>query len=162
LKTSPLRRAHPPSGAAPALWPCRSCWCLVSSRLPHEATAKVRYLVSSRGGALLMVRRHFLCGETTVRFAVFRADLSSSRWVEVGTLGGEALFVGRPCSRAVRVRGAVRGDQIFFLQDECAPLWAERTSRRPDHHAGVYDMRDGMILDILPRWLHYDWSAPTT
>ena len=109
-----------------------------------------------------MVRRHFLCGETTVRFAVFRADLSSSRWVEVGTLGGEALFVGRPCSRAVRARGAVRGDQIFFLQDECAPLWTERTSRRPDHHAGVYDMRDGMILDILPRWLHYDWSAPTT
>jgi len=109
-----------------------------------------------------MVRRHFLCGETTVRFAVFRADLSSSRWVEVGTLGGEALFVGRPCSRAVRARGAVRGDQIFFLQDECAPLWAERTSRRPDHHAGVYDMRDGMITDILPRRLQCDGSAPTT
>jgi len=136
---------------------------VIQSRLPSQATAKVRYLVRSRGGALLMVRRHFLCGETTVRFDVFRADLSSSRWVEVGTLGGEALFVGRPCSRAVRARGAVRGDQIFFLQGECwAPLWAECMSSWPDHHAGVYDMRDGMITDILPRRLQCDGSAPTT
>ncbi|RLM99219.1 hypothetical protein C2845_PM06G04700 [Panicum miliaceum] len=101
---------------------------VIQSRLPREATAKVRYLVSSRGGALLMVRRHFLSGETTVRFAVFRADLSSSRWVE----------------------------------DERAPLWAERRSSRPDHHAGVYDMRDGMITDILPRRLQCDGAAPTT
>jgi hypothetical protein len=54
-----------------------------------------------------------------------------------GTLGGEALFVGRPCSWAVRA-------------------W------RPDHHAGVYDMRDGMITDILPRRLLCDGAAPMT
>uniref|UniRef100_A0A0Q3T1F7 KIB1-4 beta-propeller domain-containing protein n=1 Tax=Setaria italica TaxID=4555 RepID=A0A0Q3T1F7_SETIT len=100
---------------------------VIQSWLPCLASAKVRYLVRSRGGALLMVRRHFLPGETTVRFSVFRADLRSSHWVEVSTLGGdgEALFMGRPCSRAVCARGVVRGDQIFFLQDEGVLLFAD-------------------------------------
>ncbi|CAN6354217.1 unnamed protein product [Urochloa humidicola] len=140
---------------------------VIQSRLPREDdTAKARYLVSSRGGALLMVRRHFLAGEETVWFSVFRADLgSSARWEEVGDLGGgEALFVGRACSRAVRARGAVRGDQIFFLQDERVALLAEsrRAPRRPDYHAGVYDMRDGMITNILPQRMRCDGSTPTT
>jgi hypothetical protein len=132
--------------------------------LSRPATAKVRYLVKSRDGAMLMVRRHFLHGETTVRFSVFRADLRSSQWVEVSTLqggDGEALFVGRQCSRAVRARGAVRGDQIFFLEDEGVPLCANHRRDGLGHYAGVYDMRNGMITDILPR-RRMDEPGPTT
>ncbi|CAL4895035.1 unnamed protein product [Urochloa decumbens] len=128
-----------------------------------------RYLVRSRGGALLLVRRHFLADETTVWFSVFRADLGSSppRWEEVDDLGGgEALFVGRHCSRAVRARGAVRGDQIFFLQDERVALldesWRSRFRRWPGYHAGVYDMRERMITDILPQRMKCDGPSPTT
>ncbi|KAF8726801.1 hypothetical protein HU200_019276 [Digitaria exilis] len=142
---------------------------VVKRQLPRHSSAKVRYLVRSSRGELLMVRRHFsLSGETTVRFSVFRAELRSSRWAEVSTLGDyysdEVLFVGRPCSRAVRERDGVRGDQIFFLKDEsCAPLWAERIRRDvPGYHAGVYDMRDELITDILPRQPWCDSPAPTT
>ncbi|OEL26052.1 hypothetical protein BAE44_0012929 [Dichanthelium oligosanthes] len=135
---------------------------VIQGQLPRPSSAKVRYLVRSRGGALLMVRRHFLAGETTVRFAVFRADLGSSRWEEVSTLAARRSSWGGRCSRAVRARGTVRGDQIFFLWDECVPLWEERRRDRPDHHAGVYDMTDGMITDILPRRPRGDGPVPTT
>jgi hypothetical protein len=89
-----------------------------------------------------MVRRHFLSGETTVRFAVLRVDLSSSRWVEV------APWAARRSSWGGRAPGP------------CAR--ARRGPRRPDLHAGVYDMRDGIITDILPRRLLCDGAAPTT
>ncbi|CAL4901653.1 unnamed protein product [Urochloa decumbens] len=143
---------------------------VIQSRLPREDdTAKARYLVRSLGGALLLVRRHFLADETTVWFSVFRADLGSSppRWEEVDDLGGgEALFVGRHCSRAVRARGAVRGDQIFFLQDERVALldesWRSRFRHRPGYHAGVYDMRERMITEILPQRMKCDGPSPTT
>ncbi|KAF8716397.1 hypothetical protein HU200_026369 [Digitaria exilis] len=104
---------------------------VVKRQLPRHSSAKVRYLVRSSRGELLMVRRHFsLSGETTVRFSLFRAELRSSRWLE---------------------------------DESCVPLWAERIRRDvPGYHAGVYDMRDELITDILPRQPWCDSPAPTT
>jgi hypothetical protein len=88
-----------------------------------------------------MVRRHFLSGETTVRFAVLRVDLSSSRWVEVAPWAARRSSWGgrapEPCARAAR--SAATG-----------------SPRRRVRH------RDGIITDILPRRLLCDGAAPTT
>ncbi|CAO2186802.1 unnamed protein product [Urochloa humidicola] len=114
------------------------------------------------GGELLMMQRRFLSpyagGDSGAsRFEVFLADLASSQWESVWSLGGEdseALFVGRLCSRAVRAgrRRRIRGDQIFFLPDDCVGMsfWEPRC-RRGDHHAAVYDMWDRTVTYLLPR-----------
>ena len=99
-------------------------------------------------------------GSTTYEFAVFQADLWSSRWVQVNTLGSdEALFVGRLCSRAVRGhRHGVRGNQIFFLDDsggmEGPPL--------NDVLANAYDMKDGSVSEVLLMNSSGDGEVPTT
>ncbi|CAN6346122.1 unnamed protein product [Urochloa humidicola] len=117
--------------------------------------ATVHYLVpsSNGGGELLrMVRRRlpYAGEEGRSRFAVFRPDLASSRWEAVSSLGrGEALFIGRLCSRAVRGQRYLPGGQIFFLPDDCPATWELR--RRADHNAAVYDMFDGRVTDLLPR-----------
>ncbi|CAN6359426.1 unnamed protein product [Urochloa humidicola] len=132
--------------------------------------ATVHYLVpsSNAGGELLMVRRRlpYAGEESRSRFAVFRPNLASSRWEAVSRLGrGEALFVGRLCSRAVRGRRYLPGGQIFFLPDECPATWELR--RRADHNAAVYDMLDGRVTDLLPRQRRDDgpgqatWLFPT-
>nr|CAB3482030.1 unnamed protein product [Digitaria exilis] len=80
------------------------------------AISSFHYLVpSDDSGELLMVRRQFpnayyaamggSSSSSRSRFAVFRADLASARWEEVRYLGdGEAVFVGRMCSRKVTGR----------------------------------------------------------
>ncbi|RLN03595.1 hypothetical protein C2845_PM13G01980 [Panicum miliaceum] len=120
-----------------------------------SASAMVHYLLPSGDGALLMVRRRFphAVGNSLERFTVFRADLASSRWEEVSSLGcDQALFVWRLCSRAVRGRRYPLGYQIFFLPDDCAGMsfW-EPPRRRANHHAAVYGMFDGRVTYLLPR-----------
>jgi len=122
-------------------------------RAPTTPTG--HYLVPSGDGALLMVRRRFpprAAGGD--RFTVLRADLASSEWEEVSSLGGDqALFVGRLCSRAVRGRRYPLGDQIFFLPDDCAGMsfWEPPRRRSADHHAAVYGMFDRRVTYFLPR-----------
>ena len=121
----------------------------------------MRYLVVRRGGqGLLMVCRIMLDnGMTTYDFAVFQADLRSSTWVQVNTLGGdEALFVGRLCSRAVRAdRHGVRGDLIFFLDDS-----AGTELYLCDAFASVYDMKYGGISELLSMHSYGDAAVPAT
>ena len=77
-----------------------------------------RYLVVS-GGRLLMVHR-VLRSDATSEFTVSKADLTSSRWVDVPSVGGDtALFVGRWSSVALLVsRYAMPGNRIHFLDDD--------------------------------------------
>jgi hypothetical protein len=134
--------------------------------------AKLRYLVPSsyHGGepALLMVV-DWLESSSRTKFTVFRADLASSRWVHVDRLGyGEALFVGRLCSRSVRARlradDGVRGDQIFFLPDDCTGMsfWEHQRWKASLHHAAVYDMLDRSVTDLLPRQQESHGPTPAT
>ncbi|CAM0876522.1 unnamed protein product [Alopecurus aequalis] len=136
------------------------------SRYTLQEHSHVRYLLRSRSGGLLMVCRIMLeCGLTTYEFLVFKADLRSSQWVEINTLGGDgALFVGRLCSRAVPADGyGVRGDQIFFLNDSAgmARTKAPGLSSR-DAFASVYNMKDGSISELLPMHFHEDGAVPAT
>ncbi|KAF8669838.1 hypothetical protein HU200_051012 [Digitaria exilis] len=122
------------------------------------AISSFHYLVpSDDSGELLMVRRRFpnayAMGSSRSRFAVFRADLASARWEEVRYLGdGEAVFVGRMCSRKVRGR-QLSGREVFFLPEDCVGMWSWEPRRRGDHHAAVYDMWNRRVTDILPRQL---------
>jgi len=126
-----------------------------------SVSASLRYLVpssSGRGGELapLMVVRWGREGSSSLdKFTVFRADLASSQWVTIDRLGyGEALFVGRLCSRSVRARlrgdDGVRGDQIFFLPDDCVGMsfWEHRSGTGRLHQAAVYDMLDWSVTDL--------------
>ncbi|KAL6637817.1 hypothetical protein ACP70R_025389 [Stipagrostis hirtigluma subsp. patula] len=129
----------------------------------------VGYLVPSCSGELLMVRRRIPpdgAMQQTVRFTVSRADFASRQWTwasrqwtAVNILGGgdddeeeeEALFVGRHCSRAVRLPGG--GGQIFFLTGdfEGMSFWDGRThgGTESSNHAAVYDVASGTVTDIL-------------
>jgi hypothetical protein len=125
---------------------------------------RMRYLVMRpRGGGLLMVCKVMLeYGTTTYEFLLFQADLRSSQWIEVDTLGSdEALFVGRLCSKAVPAgRHDVRGDQVFFVDDSTRkeglglPLG--------DAMANVYDMKDGRITELLRMQPCRDGAMPAT
>uniref|UniRef100_A0A0D3F0Z8 Uncharacterized protein n=1 Tax=Oryza barthii TaxID=65489 RepID=A0A0D3F0Z8_9ORYZ len=151
---------------------------------PPGAAALLRvtlhYLVDS-GGELLLVRREVQrssmvrtqlwqhTAELQDRFAVFRADFQRSRWRRVKTIGdesgGRALFVGRWCSRAVRVAGDRWADQVFFLEDGTGDEWHTRAQRcslrgstfgcvRPNELLPLMTTADGQDLDatwIFPR-----------
>ncbi|KAF0906527.1 hypothetical protein E2562_011508 [Oryza meyeriana var. granulata] len=115
---------------------------------PPGASALLRvtllYLVES-GGELLLVRREVLrsppattrlwlnLSELEDRFTVFKADFRTSRWTQVRTIGDEsgdrALFVGRWCSRAVRVTRNRWANQVFFLEDGTGDEWHTREQR---------------------------------
>ncbi|RLM61437.1 hypothetical protein C2845_PM14G01730 [Panicum miliaceum] len=104
---------------------------------------ETRYLFVS-GGRLLMVHRAVM-GDGTTKFAVFRADLVSSRWSEARSVGDDtALFVGRWCTLARRVsQYQLPGNRIHFLDDDAF-------SRGCADHFGSYDMRDGKTYPFLP------------
>uniref|UniRef100_A0A0D9XUB4 KIB1-4 beta-propeller domain-containing protein n=1 Tax=Leersia perrieri TaxID=77586 RepID=A0A0D9XUB4_9ORYZ len=123
-----------------------------------------RYLVTSRArGTLLMVQRLILFATKTVLFVVFEASPPPARWVEMPHLaGGESLFVGRMCSRAM-LAGASRrrklfgdgavvpGDRIFFLTDDSAGMSFRAACRDwPLQHAAVYDMRYRRVTELPP------------
>uniref|UniRef100_A0A0E0MHC7 KIB1-4 beta-propeller domain-containing protein n=1 Tax=Oryza punctata TaxID=4537 RepID=A0A0E0MHC7_ORYPU len=105
-----------------------------------DEETRMHYLVTSLGGALLMVRREMPDAGSTDGFEVFEADLAASRWVEVDRLdaGGEALFVGRLCSRAVRAPDDA--DQIFFLDDTDGLSFRWELQPRPPYQVAAYDM----------------------
>jgi hypothetical protein len=124
-----------------------------------EYTLMCYLIVRTHGRGLLMVCRIMLeHGSKTYEFAVFQADLRSSRWVQVDTLGGdEALFVGRLCSRAVRAdRHGVPGDNIFFLDDSAG---MERVGPDHDGLAKVYGMKNGIVTQLLPMDPHRSSST---
>ena len=91
-----------------------------------------------------MVHRAVMADGTT-KFAIFRADLGSSRWSEVRSVGDDtALFVGRWCTLARRVsQYELPGNRIHFLDDGAA------FSRGGAHRFGSYDMRDGKTYPLL-------------
>ena len=80
--------------------------------------------------------------------------------MQVKTLGGdEALFVGRLCSRTVRAdRHGVRGDQIFFLDDS----YGMEGPGLCDAFASVYDMKHGIVNQLLPMHSYGDGAVAAT
>ncbi|CAL4942900.1 unnamed protein product [Urochloa decumbens] len=133
---------------------------------PYATLDRVRtcYLVISCDNKLLMVRlmlrwtvpfdQHGPGDRRTKRMAmkVFEADLETSRWVELKSLGDQVLFVSSCSSKAVRASSHahcryLRGNTIYFIDDglmsscQLCPISMPRT-------CGVYDMSSDTVSSI--------------
>ncbi|CAN6330207.1 unnamed protein product [Urochloa humidicola] len=129
--------------------------------LPPEEDFLCEYYLLESHGTLLMIRRKlsFKAEYLTERryigtlvagsseFEVFEADFEQGLWSEVRTLGDDqALFLGRGCSRAVRVSPYdLSHDCLFFIDDYTSWLWKKTTT-----FCGVYDMKDKKVYSSLP------------
>ncbi|CAL5051048.1 unnamed protein product [Urochloa decumbens] len=124
-------------------------------------------------GRLLMVRRMIeytknhnpLEGARSVSFEVFEADLSAKPglWKCVSKLGGQALFVGKLCSKSFPAGECtgVQEDCIYFMCDYGITLGVD-----PFVDCGVYNMRNGTITPLLLEttavpWHHSGQLRPT-
>ncbi|KAL5228973.1 hypothetical protein ABZP36_017238 [Zizania latifolia] len=101
----------------------------------YEQYVKARYLVESRGDLLLVVRCSPHPGQPTSAFKVFQMvqpevpdnndDVVEYMWMELPSLDGRMLFVGRGCSRsyeAAQYPGFESG--VYFCDDRViAPLY---------------------------------------
>ncbi|CAL5045819.1 unnamed protein product [Urochloa decumbens] len=128
---------------------------------PHDIMSKSNvtgyvvkeYLVEC-SGRLLKVKRKVEShddndaeGIRTWAFEVFEADLSTKpgQWRCVSDLGGQALFVGKHCSKSVPAGECtgIQEDSIYFMCDY------HRGAVDPLHDSGVYNMRTGVITPLL-------------
>jgi hypothetical protein len=74
-----------------------------------------RYLVES-SGSLLMVRRQLNGVKLTYKVEVFKANMSTRRWIPMsGGLRGQALFISKRFSKSVIAHGEVEPDAIYFI-----------------------------------------------
>ncbi|KAL6606636.1 hypothetical protein ACP70R_042289 [Stipagrostis hirtigluma subsp. patula] len=84
----------------------------------------------------------------TVAFDVFEADLSTkpAQWRRVNKLDGQALFVGKHCSKSFPAGdcSGIHEDCIYFMCD-CPPIF----SADPSRDSGVYNMKTGIITPLL-------------
>uniref|UniRef100_A0A0E0A511 KIB1-4 beta-propeller domain-containing protein n=1 Tax=Oryza glumipatula TaxID=40148 RepID=A0A0E0A511_9ORYZ len=117
------------------------------------------YLVES-GGRLLNVIRlvgvpfppedddDIFKDSLTFSFEVYEADLNtgSRMWRRVESLGDQALFVGRHCSKSLSAAEYVgaQEDCIYFMCDDYF-----RSDEDPLCDAGIYNMRSGVITPLL-------------
>ncbi|KAL6606634.1 hypothetical protein ACP70R_042287 [Stipagrostis hirtigluma subsp. patula] len=143
--------------------------CIINSRErfelpPHLSNEKVYimrgYLVECCG-RLLMVRRliegsYYRPGvhdifenHRTAGFEVFEADLSTKpgRWICINKLGGQALFVGKHCSKSFPAGECtgIQEDCIYFMCDYALP----ELPANPLRDSGVYNMRNRTIMPLL-------------
>nr|CAB3466999.1 unnamed protein product [Digitaria exilis] len=75
---------------------------------------------------------------------------NSSKWRKVNHLGGQALFVGRHCSKSLPAieHNGIQGDCIYFMRDYCPTRDTLRDS-------GMYNIITGMITPLFaaaPWW----------
>ncbi|KAK3120516.1 hypothetical protein QOZ80_9AG0689230 [Eleusine coracana subsp. coracana] len=115
------------------------------------------YLVVSRTGKLLMVRwivpvEYYSPQDSTKQMTlkVFEADFEMSRWLEVESIGDEALFVSSNCSKAIKAPshcGCIQGDRIYFIDDGFM-FYPFRSASSKPRNCGVYDMRSKSVHPI--------------
>ncbi|XP_066371796.1 uncharacterized protein [Miscanthus floridulus] len=127
--------------------------------LPHgKLYMQMSYLVECCGRLLMVIRMvQWDCalshgpsqGDRTVAFEVFEADWSTKpgQWRFVSKLGGQALFVGKHCSKSFPAGGCtgIQEDCIHFMCDYCPAGLAVD----PLRDSGVYNMRNGIITPLL-------------
>jgi hypothetical protein len=111
------------------------------------------YLLESHGTLLMIYRKvsdKIERGPGILsKFVVFEADLERHLWAEMRTLGNDqALFLGRGCSRAVRLSPYdLSRDCIFYLYDSIN--WVGNL-KKAARSCELYDMKDGKIYSPLP------------
>jgi len=110
-------------------------------------------------------RSLFFEHDRTVGFTIFEADLSTNpnQWRRIKNLGGQALFVGRRCSKSFPAGegNGIQEDCIYYFMSDY--LWPDHPED-PLGDSGVYNIANGMIIPLLsqtatvPRHLHGQWS----
>ncbi|KXG19305.1 hypothetical protein SORBI_3010G038300 [Sorghum bicolor] len=126
--------------------------------LPRPLPMQMSYLVECCGRLLMVIRTvewDFALsdgpsqGDRTVAFEVFEADWSTKpgQWRCVSKLGGQALFVGKHCSKSFPAGGCtgIQEDCIHFMHDYCPAGLAVD----PLCDSGVYNIRNGIITPLL-------------
>ncbi|KAF5750280.1 hypothetical protein HS088_TW03G00614 [Tripterygium wilfordii] len=119
------------------------------------------YLVESAGNLLLVIRTIIMYlkdadddGEsndtkmtcyTTLTFNVFKLDTKKKLWIEIGSLGDRALFVGRNESISIEIKDckSFKQDSIYFSDDFWASLEADHLRGQPD--IGLFCFEDREI-----------------
>ncbi|CAO2193050.1 unnamed protein product [Urochloa humidicola] len=134
--------------------------------LPHSLSTEnvfplKEYLVECCGKLLSVIRfiRNDSCSSTsfsieydrTVAFDVIEADLSTNpgQWRRINKLDGQALFVGRHCSKsfAAEQYNGIKEDCIYFISDYAWPDCAAD----PLRDSGVYNLRNGSVTPLLSK-----------
>lgn len=116
------------------------------------------YLVVSSTGKLLMVRwivpiDYYSPQDSTklMTLKVFEADVKTSKWLEVQSIGDQVLFVSSKCSKAIKASshccGNIQGDRIYFIDDGFM-LWHFRIASSKPRNCGVYDMSSKSVHPI--------------
>jgi len=129
--------------------------CLIKGiSLSHQQQP---YLLESHGTLLMIYRKVSYEIERgpgipvtgSSKFVVFEADLERHLWAGMKTLGNDqALFLGRGCSRAVRLSPYdLSRDCIFYLYDSIN--WVGNL-KKAARSCELYDMKDGKIYSPLP------------
>ncbi|KAF5750278.1 hypothetical protein HS088_TW03G00612 [Tripterygium wilfordii] len=88
---------------------------------------------------------------TTLTFNVFKLDAKKKLWIEIGSLGDRALFVGRNESISIGIKDckSFKQDSIYFSDDFWASLEADHLRGQPD--IGLFCFEDREI-----QW-RYEW-----
>ncbi|KAM7268803.1 hypothetical protein ACFE04_010969 [Oxalis oulophora] len=122
------------------------------ARFPKKLRAEFCYLVESLG-ELLLVCRFIYSNEwphRTKTFKVFKLiknqnDEFEYEFIEVETLGNQALFLGRNASFSLSATSTnwCRGNCIYFTDDLLDFLKSNENGA--GHDMGIYNLRDGTI-----------------
>ncbi|XP_073013893.1 putative F-box protein At3g25750 [Typha latifolia] len=111
-----------------------------------------RYLVESSGELLQVIRTLESSLEKaaperyrTVRFCVYRLDMSTRKWERMENLGDDSLFLGLNTSISVVASELIgcRPNCIYFADDICHEYSDEIVGR--GHDMGVYSLADNSI-----------------
>ncbi|CAM0150369.1 unnamed protein product [Urochloa decumbens] len=102
-----------------------------------------------------------------IKLLVFEADLEVGRWLELHDLDGQALFVGRGCSKALTLTGddeRLQGNRVYFLGTDLNDCCNWIDASTPSY--GFYDLRTGNKISqvFLAGWFSnnhgMDWFFP--
>lgn len=131
----------------------------------------MQYLVDGMGELLLVSRylefdidiEHYVEVCKTVRFCVYRLDVSERRWERVSSLGDKVLFIGENSSFALLASdyAGCEGNRIYYTDDYSGGNYDGIAG---DHDVGVYSLVDGtsVALPCYPRNCHRPiWITPT-
>ncbi|CAI9786510.1 unnamed protein product [Fraxinus pennsylvanica] len=122
----------------------------------------MQYLVDAMGELLLITR--YLELETdpervehqfdnvykTVKFCVWRLDLSGPKWERIMTLGDRVLFLGENLSLAILATDypGCKGNRIYFADDYSEANYDGNHGISGDHDVGFYNLEDGSSADV--------------
>ncbi|XP_022876072.1 F-box protein SKIP23-like [Olea europaea var. sylvestris] len=146
-------------------------------KMQQQIGGDMQYLVDAMGELLLITRYLELDTDSehlehqsdnvykTVKFCVWRLDLSGPKWERIMTLGDRVLFLGENSSLAILATDypGCKGNRIYFADDYSEANYDGNHGISGDHDVGFYNLEDGSIepLPFNRRISHWPiWITP--